>query len=85
MLSPALSFPEGSFANDLAVAIEQLVYGVKSQVGHAYVVGVGVDEGNGYSTPPIFNSSALFSESCCLAFLILSQLKMLLLLSLLII
>ena len=53
-------FPEGPFANDLTVAIKQLVNGVKPEVGHANVVGVGVDKGNGYFTSPIFSNGALF-------------------------
>ena len=31
------------------------------QVGHAYVVRVRVDKGNGDSTSPVFNNGALFS------------------------
>ena len=57
---PIFSLPEGSFTNDLTIAIEQAIDGMKSQVRHAYIVGVRVDKGDRDSTSQILDDSALF-------------------------
>jgi hypothetical protein len=55
----SFSFPKGTFTNDLTVAIEQAIDGMKPQVGHTQVIGIRVDKGNGELTPPILDDSAL--------------------------
>ena len=59
-MSSIFPFPEGSLTNDSIVTIEQTIDGMNPQVRHAYIVGVGVDKGNGESAPPILDDSALF-------------------------
>ena len=57
-LFPVLFFPEGSFADDIRVAIQQAVNGLHAQVRHADVVGVRVDEGDRQPAPPILDDGA---------------------------
>ncbi len=40
-----------------------------SQVGHAYIVGIWIDEGDGDSAPPILDDSTLFSGESLSGFL----------------
>jgi hypothetical protein len=61
LLSAILFFPEGSFTNDIAVAVQQAIDGMDPQAGHASIIGVRVDEGSGESASPLFDNSALFS------------------------
>ncbi len=58
---PVFSFPESPFANYLVVAIQETVDGVKTQIGHAQVVGIGINNGDGQSAAPIFANRAVFS------------------------
>jgi len=60
-VSPIFSFPEGSFTNNLTIAIEQAIDGMNSQVGHAYMIGVGIDKGDRDSASPVFDDGALLS------------------------
>ena len=48
------------FADDIRVTIQQAVDDVDSQVGHAYIIRVRVDEGYRDSTTPVFNNGAFF-------------------------
>ena len=52
--------PEGPFADDVGVAIEQVVDGMDAQVGHADIIRIGVDKGDGEPPPPVLNDGSLF-------------------------
>jgi hypothetical protein len=43
LLSAILFFPEGSFTNDIAIAVQQAIDGMDPQAGHASIIGVRVD------------------------------------------
>ena len=43
------------------VAIEQAIKGMNTQVGHAYIVGIWVDDGDGDSASPVLDDDTLFS------------------------
>jgi hypothetical protein len=58
---PVILFPEGPFADNIGVVIQEAIDGVEAQVGHAEVVGVRVDEGNGQSPAPVLIDGAGFA------------------------
>jgi len=51
---------EGPFSNNIIPAIQKTVNDLKSQVGHADAIIIGVDKGNGYPAAPIFSHSPSF-------------------------
>jgi hypothetical protein len=65
-----LRFPrlaENTLADDLQVAVEVPVKGVDAQVGHAKVIRVRVDEGDGQPAAPVLDDGPLFAGQVFLA------------------
>jgi hypothetical protein len=57
-----LLFPECPLADNVAVVVEQFIDGVDAQVGHAQVVRVRVNQGDGQPAPPVLDNGALFAR-----------------------
>jgi hypothetical protein len=59
MLGLVFSFPEDSLTDNVFIAIQEAVDGMNAETGNTDLVGVGVDEGDGESAPPVFDNGAL--------------------------
>ena len=67
--TPPVSFTEDPLADDIFVAIQKTVDGLESEVGHAYVVCIGIDQGDGDSSAPILDDRAFLLREPLLRFL----------------
>ena len=52
---------EDAFADNLGRLVQQPVQAVNRQAGHAHIVGVGIEEGDGESAAPILDHCAAFA------------------------
>ncbi len=55
---------EGSLTDDVFFEVEKVIEGLKPQVGHSHMVGIGIDETNGnFPAPWFLDSPFLFLKN----------------------